>query len=163
MSPDLDEQNPNLIWEHKTFSQLTSLELHEILSARQSVFVVEQKLVCEDADKFDLTSIHLSGRESASREITAYARIHPPNSKYAEVSFGRVLITLPFRNSGLGKELVTQCFSLCNSMFPGICIRISAQVETIGFYEKLGFKTIGNIYMDAGIEHRDMLFELAND
>ena len=35
-------------------------------------------------------------------------------------------------------------------------IRISAQTHAIGFYEKHGFKSQGEIYLDEGIEHIDM-------
>ena len=33
---------------------------------------------------------------------------------------------------------------------------LSAQVYAIKFYEKLGYKSYGDIYYDAGIEHKTM-------
>jgi predicted GNAT family N-acyltransferase len=35
-----------------------------------------------------------------------------------------------------------------------------AQLHALGFYEKLGFSAYGPVYLDAGIEHRDMILAL---
>jgi predicted GNAT family N-acyltransferase len=39
-------------------------------------------------------------------------------------------------------------------------VKLGAQIHALGFYERLGFAAVGPVYMDAGIEHRDMIFEL---
>jgi ElaA protein len=33
---------------------------------------------------------------------------------------------------------------------------LGSQIHALKFYEQLGFKAFGPIYLDAGIEHRDM-------
>jgi ElaA protein len=45
---------------------------------------------------------------------------------------------------------------------PGITrAKLGAQIQALGFYEKLGFVAVGPVYDDAGIDHRDMVLELA--
>ncbi len=48
-------------WHWKSFEQLTTEELYEILKVRQQVFAVEQNCVYQDVDGLDKTSWHLSG------------------------------------------------------------------------------------------------------
>lgn len=147
-----------LLWEQKVFSLLSTGELHQIICARQAVFIVEQELICEDADAYDFNAIHLTGRETSSGEILAYARIHAPGQKYAEAAIGRVLVAKQGRNRGLGKLLMEECLDFCGKEYSGTAIRLSAQAQTIGFYEKLGFVAEGDRYLDAGIPHVDMVF-----
>ena len=43
----------------KTFDELTTKEIYEILKARAAVFVVEQNIVYQDMDDKDYDSLHL--------------------------------------------------------------------------------------------------------
>lgn len=38
---------------------------------------------------------------------------------------------------------------------------LGAQVSALGFYEKLGFEAEGDVFLDAGIEHRNMVLKLS--
>jgi predicted GNAT family N-acyltransferase len=41
---------------------------------------------------------------------------------------------------------------------PGLVgARLGAQLRAIPFYERLGFQARGPVFLDAGIEHRDMV------
>ena len=46
-------------WKIKTFSELTTVELYEIIKARVNVFVVEQDCPYPDLDDCDQKAIHL--------------------------------------------------------------------------------------------------------
>ncbi|HDU1156663.1 TPA: GNAT family N-acetyltransferase, partial [Listeria monocytogenes] len=35
-------------------------------------------------------------------------------------------------------------------------LKLGAQVTAIPFYEKLGYKTCSGLFLDAGIEHKEM-------
>ena len=59
-------------WQQKTFDQLTTLELYQILRLRSEVFVVEQKCIYQDIDNKDFSAIHLFLTENY--EIVAYCR-----------------------------------------------------------------------------------------
>ncbi len=47
-----------MCWKIKTFSELTTQELYEILKSRAEVFVKEQGIVYVDADDVDYVSLH---------------------------------------------------------------------------------------------------------
>ena len=49
-------------WTSKTFHQLTTDELYEILQLRSAVFVVEQHCYYLDLDDKDKTAYHLLGK-----------------------------------------------------------------------------------------------------
>lgn len=74
----------------KTFNELTTTELYNILKERTDVFVVEQNCPYPEVDGKDLQSYHLFKEENG--EIIAYLRILPPGVSYPELSIGRVLV-----------------------------------------------------------------------
>ena len=49
----------NIVLHKKTFQELTTDELYELLRVRSEVFVVEQNCVYQDLDGDDQRSIHL--------------------------------------------------------------------------------------------------------
>jgi ElaA protein len=51
-----------IVWKHKKWKKLKKNDLHEILSLRSKVFVVEQKCVYQDIDNKDPQAIHLYGK-----------------------------------------------------------------------------------------------------
>ena len=58
----------------KTFSELNTEELYQILRLRSEVFVVEQDCVYQDIDNKDQKAIHLYCREND--EILGLSLIH---------------------------------------------------------------------------------------
>ncbi len=145
-------------WEWKKFDEFSGKEMHEVLSVRQEVFIVEQECPYLDADLLDKSSFHLIGRDK-SGEIMAYTRVNFPGSRFEQPSIGRVLIRKEYRKSGLGQALVTETISKCNLEYPGMGIKISAQTYLLKFYEEFGFKVFGKPYDEDGIEHVDMLMK----
>ncbi len=89
-------------WLVKTFSQLTSEELYEILRLRVDVFVVEQQCPYPELDGKDLDALHVFARNQ--EEIQAYLRVLRPGVSFPEASLGRV-VTRP-RRQGLGTQLL---------------------------------------------------------
>ena len=63
-------------WQCQQFSELTIIELYNILQLRNEIFVVEQDCVYQDCDGKDISSWHTSGW--IENEIIAYCRILPP-------------------------------------------------------------------------------------
>jgi predicted GNAT family N-acyltransferase len=39
-------------------------------------------------------------------------------------------------------------------------VELAAQIQAIGFYERAGFRAIGEVFMDAGLPHRKMVLDL---
>ena len=143
-------------WSWKQFEQLTVFELHEILAARQAVFVVEQKCPYQDADGLDQESWHLIGRDY-NYHLVAYARITFPGTRFPEPSIGRVLIIKAARGMGLARLTMQEAIAKGRQKYPGQNIRLSAQTYLQNFYRSLGFEPFGESYDEDGIEHVDMM------
>lgn len=142
--------------------ELTALDWHAVIAARERVFVVEQNCPYQDADELDLASWHLIG--TADGALAAYLRVVDPGRKsvhagqyYAEPSIGRVLTVPDFRGQGLGLALMREGIAGCAQRFPGQGIRISAQSYLLDFYRGLGFAVVGAEYQEDGIPHYEML------
>ena len=147
-------------WQCKKFDDLSKAELFQILKARQDVFIVEQNYAYEDIDGLDEEAWHLIGFDidaQGLRNIKAYLRILAPGVKYSEIFFGRVLVNVNERGTGLGQALITQAISITKEIFPGESIRISAQHHLHRFYTKFKFESASDPYDEDGIPHIEML------
>jgi ElaA protein len=144
-----------LNWVFKSFSELSSNELYDILKLRSEVFVVEQQCIFLDMDDKDKQSWHLIGNNE--NEIAAYVRILPPGVSYAEMSIGRVVTSPRARRKGAGRILMLKAISTCIEIFGNQPIRIGAQLYLKNFYNSLGFEPCSDIYLEDGIEHIEML------
>src|SRR5205807_10505285 len=96
---------PQVAWQWKRFAELEPAELYAVLAARAAVFVVEQSCAFQDADGLDAFAWHLLGWVEQDHDLTlaAYLRLIDPGRKYTEPSIGRVLTTMPFRGTDLGR------------------------------------------------------------
>ncbi|MGF1523060.1 MAG: GNAT family N-acetyltransferase [Leptolyngbyaceae cyanobacterium] len=142
-------------WSWKPFDAISGPQMHEILAARQTVFVIEQQCIYQDADELDPKSWHLLGCTEKD-ELVAYARITVPGTRYPEPSFGRVLTVKTARGMGIGRQIVEQCLAKCGAEYPHMDVCISAQTYLEKFYQSFGFTTVSQPYDDEGIEHIDM-------
>jgi ElaA protein len=137
----------------KTFDELTTTELYEILKARAEVFIVEQDCVYQDLDDVDQEAYHVYLKEDG--KIVAYLRVIGRGKRLDEVSIGRV-ITLR-RHCGLGTTIMTLGFAVAREKFGAECIKIGAQVQAQPFYESIGFRVCSGEYMEDGIPHIYMI------
>lgn len=139
----------------KPFELLTPFELYAMLQLRNEVFVVEQNCVFQDADNKDQQSIHLMFWEN--QELIAYCRLLPPGLAYKEMSIGRVVSSLKYRKTGAGRRLIAEAIQLIHQQFGEGPIRIGAQCYLIQFYASFGFIEEGEMYLEDGIEHIEMV------
>lgn len=144
-----------LHWNWRSFHELNTTELYDVLALRQSVFIDEQQCRFMDIDYRDQHCTHLLGREH--NRLAAYLRVLPKDLAYPNaVSFGRV-VTAPFaRGIGMGKELVREALSYIKLHYADTPIIISAQMYLEKFYQSFDFKTISEQYMEDGIPHIKM-------
>lgn len=148
----------NLQWSVCSFSDLTTDQLFDMLEVRQEVFVVEQNCPYQDCDQKDKNAHHLMGYEAGV--LVAYLRIVNPGVSYVEPSIGRVLTKLIVRKQGYGIELMKRGIQFCNTTYPSLNIRISAQQYLLPFYHSLGFCELGDVYLEDNIPHMEMLYTL---
>ena len=146
-------------WHWQSFTQLSGADLYEILAARQSVFLLEQKCLYLDMDGLDQDAHHLLGwrKLDGKRCLAAYLRCLRPGAKFVETSLGRVLTTPGSRGAGIGIELMEKGISHARQQHPGHRIRISAQAHLESFYAGFGFEAVSAPYDEDGILHMDML------
>ena len=138
----------------KEFSDLSIDDLYAILNLRQQVFVVEQNCPYLDADYFDQNAFHLLGYEND--DLVAYLRAFSPNVKYKEASMGRIVVSEKNRNKDYGKLLTLYGIDFLKGKYPKNEIIISAQHRLESFYENLGFRSRGDVYLEDDIDHIQM-------
>lgn len=139
----------------KTFEQLSLKELYFILQLRSEVFVVEQDCVYQDIDAKDQYALHIIGKKDT--KIIAYTRVFKGGDYFKEASIGRVVVSLKDRHLNYGQQIMEASIVAIKNNYDTSEIKISAQKYLENFYNNLGFKTIGDPYLEDGISHIAML------
>ncbi|MEN8138557.1 MAG: GNAT family N-acetyltransferase [Bacteroidota bacterium] len=139
----------------KTFEELSTTELYQIINLRERVFVVEQKCYYLDADNNDQKAWHLLLFEG--KNLAAYLRILPPNVTYEYPSIGRVVVDVKYRSLNLGRKIMEEAINFLKEKYPKQPIKIGAQVYLNKFYQSLGFINNSEEYLEDGIPHVDMI------
>lgn len=145
--------NPAFYWFR--LEDLSGLEVHEMIKAREAVFVIEQNCPYQEADDYDLNAWHLICR--IHHTFAAYARVVDPEVKYSQPSIGRVMTTKEFRGRRLGTLLMQEVIEFTESKYPSKGIKISAQSYLHDFYVTLGFHRMGEEYLEDNIPHISMI------
>jgi ElaA protein len=133
----------------KTFSELTTAELYELLRIRTDVFVVEQNCVYQDMDYDDQQALHLWLTKDG--QIVALCRVCPAGTHMEEVSIGRVITTV--RGKGYGKQIMLAAIDAALRDFGTTRIDLEAQEYAKGFYEQVGFRQSSETFILDGIPH----------
>ena len=144
-------------WILKSWSELTTDELYELLALRAEVFVVEQTCPFQDLDGLDRRAgvWHLLGYQG--EQLAAYARIMAPGIGDASgVAIGRVVTSPQARGSGLGHALLGEAVQACEAHWPGRSIWLGAQAHLQGFYGQHGFVAEGEGHIEDDIPHIGM-------
>lgn len=136
----------------KKFKELTTAELYEIIKSRTEIFLLEQRIICQDLDNKDYESLHCF---FVDRErVIAYLRAFCSDEENGVVTVGRVL-TLEHKK-GLGSELMKKSIDAIKEQFNCQKIAVHAQKQAVGFYEKIGFLKVSDEFLEEGIPHLTM-------
>lgn len=124
----------------------------ECMAIRYEVFVGEQNVPLDlERDELDATAIHLLARDGDRPVGAARIVIKGDTGK-----IGRVCVLKRARGTGLGAALIREALTILRDT-PGVSrAALGAQIDALGFYEKLGFTAYGDVFDDAGIDHRMM-------
>ena len=143
----------------KKFSELSTEEIYNILKLRSEVFVVEQNCVYQDIDEKDKKATHLFLEKN--NDIIAYTRIFKKGDYYEEnPSIGRVVVSKKERGKNLGKEIMLNSIEFIKKELEGKKIELSAQKYLDKFYRDLDFYSEGEDYLEDGIPHQRMFYNL---
>lgn len=138
-----------------------SIEIHEgswaelgtqASEIRRVVFIVEQQVPLEEEwDGRDDSCRHFL----ATRDDTALgtARLLPDGH------IGRVAVLREARGLGIGVALMQAAIASARRLGHAQ-VELAAQTHALAFYENLGFTAFGEVFMDAGIPHRNMRLSL---
>lgn len=141
----------------KTFQDLTTQELYDILQLRSEVFVVEQDCVYQDIDGKDQKALHVIGYKA--QKIVAYTRLFKPGDYFEFASIGRVIVSQAQRKYKYGYDIMHASIDAVKTHYNKTEIKISAQCYLKSFYGNLGFKEIGDEYLEDGIPHIGMIYK----
>lgn len=134
----------------RTFAELSTSELHDLLRLRCDVFVVEQDCAYHELDGRDPepgTGHHWIEADGA---IAAYARtLAEPDGA---TRIGRVVTAPAHRGAGLAAALVA---ALVERFGVGEVV-LDAQSHLAAWYEHLGFAITGDEFVEDGIPHVPM-------
>ena len=121
----------------------------EIKSVRRAVFIEEQNVP---------ESIELDGRDPDCHHVLACdssgvaigtARLDSSGK------IGRMAVLREYRGLGVGREMLAVIMD-CGRASGIADFHLSSQVSAVGFYEKMGFRSSGGQFEEAGIQHINM-------
>nr|WP_321229249.1 GNAT family N-acetyltransferase [uncultured Psychroserpens sp.] len=139
----------------KTFKELTTQELYDLLQLRSEVFVVEQNCVYQDIDGKDQKALHVIGFKN--NKVVAYTRLFKPGDYFEYASIGRVVVSDKEREHKYGYDIMYASIKAIKSHYNETKIKISAQTYLKRFYNNLEFFEVGEEYLEDGIPHIGMI------
>lgn len=122
--------------------------VEEIRGIRKSVFIKEQN-VPED--------IEIDGLDSAAKHVLVFEadKAIGTGRMLLDGHIGRIAVEREYRHSGVGSIIMKKLIDLAVDLQLSE-VWLSSQYHVRGFYHKLGFIEIGDIYQEAGIKHIKM-------
>ena len=122
---------------------------NKLKEIRLEVFVQEQEVPLEEEiDGLDEGSTHFIALNEFGQHVGC-ARLLPTGQ------IGRMAVLKDLRGTGVGAQLLSGAVSEAQSQgFDKVFLH--AQLYAEGFYRKAGFISLGDRFMDAGIEHTTM-------
>ena len=121
------------------------------LAVRHDVFVVEQKVPeALERDAHDATSVHVVAIVDGDVVGTLRLQKLPEHSK-----FGRVAVRRERRGQGIAKAMMVFAMALARASGE-TRFALTAQLDKVGLYERLGFSAYGDEIEISGIRHRTM-------
>ena len=142
----------------------TRVEMERARAVRRAVFIEEQNVPpALEIDEHDgdpakvKTARHVLGEVEGRAVATGRLILHPDENRNGHI--GRVAVLAEERGRGYGSSLMEALHTLARER--GLAgITLASQLHAIGFYEKLGYVAKGGVFLEAGIEHRWMDFDL---
>jgi ElaA protein len=122
---------------------------------RRTVFIEEQGVSeAVEVDDLDSEAIHLLALQDGQAVGSARLLVLGETGK-----IGRVCVLREGRGQGIGAALIRAAVARLRQVDGVKKAKLGAQTHALGFYAGLGFVPVGEVYLDAGIEHRDMVLE----
>ena len=134
-----------------------SLGLREQYAIRTEVFTKEQGISIEiDQDDYDINSDHVIIYED--NVAVGTGRIINKEDTWL---IGRIAVLKNYRGKHYGDLIVRKLvdYGLKNGYNK---IVVHSQVQVLNFYRRIGFVEYGDVYLEAGIQHKSMYIDEDN-
>ena len=118
-------------------------------SIRHTVFVEEQGVPVE---------LELDGEDASARHAAAFSddgSLVGTGRMLASGKIGRMAVSQAMRRQGIGRALLDALVAEAKRLKLEE-VSLGAQLPAVAFYERAGFKAYGDIFFDAGIDHKMM-------
>ncbi|MHC5376519.1 GNAT family N-acetyltransferase [Listeria welshimeri] len=124
------------------------------LKIRNDVFVVEQhvdpELEWDEFDEMDSVDMFVDYAEDGTPLATGRFRVKDGYGKVERICTQKIA-----RGTGSGRRIMEAIEKEAEKR--GLkTLKLGAQLTAIPFYEKLGYETCSEIFLDANIEHKEM-------
>ena len=126
------------------------------LNLRRTVFIEEQNVPKNeevDGDDPDCDHILLT----VSDIPVGAARLKYYNDF---IKVQRVCVLKNYRGQGIGSKIINFIIRHVEKNDIRSSVRLGSQIHALEFYKRLGFIEFGEEYLDAGILHKDMEFQI---
>lgn len=124
-------------------------QMSQVLALRKAVFVDEQGVP---------SGIEYAGDESAHHFLAAHDGRACGTARWRKTGDGfkleRFAVLPEYREMGIGAALLNAV--LADLPDDPVPIYLNAQLPAVGFYERYGFRCVGDVFEEAGIAHRKM-------
>jgi len=131
-------------------------EFEHVINIRKEVFIKGQNVPLD---------IEIDGLDPESEHFIAYLGNEPigcarirTNKKYARLE--RIAIIKKHRCKGFGTKLTNFLIDYCRKQ-NYVEIILHSQNYVIDFYKKFGFKIKGETFLEANIEHKEMVLDIS--
>ena len=126
------------------------------LDLRRTVFIEEQNVPeNEEVDGDDPGCDHIL--------LTVYdIPVGAARLKYYNdfIKVQRVCVLKNYRGQGIGSKIINFIIRHVEKNDIRSSVRLGSQIHALEFYKRLGFIEFGEEYLDAGILHKDMEFQI---
>ena len=122
---------------------------------RRTVFIEEQGVSeADEVDDLDDQAVHILAVQDGMPVGSARLLTLGDTGK-----IGRVCVLRTERGTGLGAALMQAAVAQFRATAGIKQVKLGSQLHALTFYTRLGFVPYGDVYWDAGIEHRDMVLD----
>lgn len=138
-----------------------SKEFYEELALRDELLRKPLGLSIEDdPTHLEDMEIHLGCFDGT--KLIGVLILKPIDDKCQRIKMRQVAVSSDYQGQGVGKNLV----NFAEEKAKGLgceCIELHGRQGVLGFYEKLGYDMVGDVFMEVGINHRKMEKHLRKD
>jgi len=140
----------------KPYKSLTRAQREAVFAVRHEVFVVGQGITSvPDQDGEDEQCEHVLAY--IGHQVVGTARLKPiENAGVKQIKVGRLAVLGSARGQGVGRRIMRAVNALLDER--GVGGVMHAQAYLTDWYTTLGWRAVGDAFMEAGIVHRKMVY-----